>query len=188
MWLFMLLCYLLMGGAFLLLGITGLAGYLSPTLMMGMHHSKWALFTVVIYLAGQTLVMFFFVGTGVSIKEHIQEVKGDPNPYKRCISLKRKIYPPLLWNLLLVSCLFILGGAVHTRSFPGWIHGLLFWLAWLHLGKVLGLLRQCFSENNQIMIDTFAAPLEKRKGQAQSPSDGNQSMERKKSKKLIAKS
>ncbi len=155
MWFFMIVCYLLMALSFVLLAFTGIQGY-AGFVFFGINHPTMALLTAVVYLFTSTLIMFFFVGTGVSVKEYILEKRGGtPEHYQRCIQIKRKSYPPMLWNLLWVSALFIVGGAVHTHRVPGWIHGLLFWVALLHWGKTIVVQHQCFKENTQIMLETF---------------------------------
>jgi hypothetical protein len=155
MWFFMIACYLLMVLSFALLALTGIQGY-AGFLFFGISHATLALLTAIIYLFTSTLLLFFFVGTGVSVKEYILEKRGGtPEHYQRCIEIKRIAYPPILWNLLWVSLLFIIGGAVHTHRLPTWTHGLLFWVAVLHWGHTIGIQHRCFKENTKIMLETF---------------------------------
>ena len=64
-----------------------------------------------IFIAAQTLVMFFFVGTGVSIKEYIQENQDIDHSFHRdSIQIKRKLYPPTMAVTLLFVAMVILDG------------------------------------------------------------------------------
>ena len=69
------------------------------------------LFISMIFIATQTLVMFFFVGTGVSIKEYIQENPSINSSYHhKSIQLKRKLYPPTMAVTIFFVAMVILDG------------------------------------------------------------------------------
>ena len=82
--------------------------------------------TSIVYLFTETLVIFFFVGTGVSVKEYTHEhhLKGDY--HHKSIDIKRTVYPPLLLNMLFMIILFILIGAVDTGKISSVIYLLYF--------------------------------------------------------------
>lgn len=161
MWLFMYACYLLSVASLFLLVLTGIQGYFD-LMPAGISHPTLAIMTILVYSFTQTLVMFFFVGTGVSIKEYVQEHEESTEYHRRSIEVKRKLYPPTMLNILLVGVAFILGGAVHTNHVPGWVHGTSFWLAFLHYVKTLYVQHGCFKENTQIVLDM--AGVERAKG------------------------
>jgi len=156
-WLFMYLCYLLNALSFVLLAAVGLQGYFHFW-EDHVSHPTLAIMSIIVYLAAQTLIMFFFVGTGVSIKEYSQEHELEPTFHRRSIALKRRLYPPLLLNILLVSVAFLLGGAVHTEMLPAWTHGLLFWIAIAHFGKTILIQHHCFKENTQTVLEMAGQP------------------------------
>ena len=151
MWFFMFACYLLTLVSVILLAVTGFQGYLHFQ-VLGLNHPSLALFTSIIYLFTETLVMFFFVGTGISIKEYVKEQKKDPEFYSRATSIKRTLYPPLLLNIVLVMTVFIIGGGVDTRVIPGWLHGVLFIVAFLHFIKTILIQHRCFKANTEIIV------------------------------------
>lgn len=122
--------------------------------MFLMSPMKLDLFISLIYIAAETLVMFFFVGTGVSIKEYIQE---NPNVdhifYQKSIKLKRILYPPTMMATLLFVAMVILDGA--------WILGQVnrYWFLSLYLGTVyyffksLIIQHRCFRDNTMIILE-----------------------------------
>ena len=70
MFFFMILNYILLTLSATGLAIIGLNHYFQLG-FFGMAPIKLDIFISLIYVAAETLVMFFFVGTGVSIKEYI---------------------------------------------------------------------------------------------------------------------
>lgn len=159
MWFFMVTCYLLTAASFVALALTGLQGALRSYagITMAGAHFKLALAAIILYLFTQTLIMFFFIGTGSSIKDHVKAHKLDPEPYRRAIRLKSVMFPVTMWNLTFVSIAFILGGAVHRVGMPSWIHGLVFILAMVHFVKTIRAQHGCFKENVAIFTDLAAA-------------------------------
>ena len=122
--------------------------------MFLMSPMKLDLFISLIYIAAETLVMFFFVGTGVSIKEYIQENPNvDHTFYQKSIKLKRILYPPTMMATLLFVAMVILDGA--------WILGQVnrYWFLSLYLGTVyyffksLIIQHRCFRDNTMIILE-----------------------------------
>src|SRR6185295_9226864 len=103
--------------------------------------------TSVIYLFTETLVIFFFVGTGVSVKEYVHSHKLSNDYHKKSIKVKFKLYPPLLLNMLLMIILFILVGAVDTGHVAKWFYQLLFTACLIHFIFVKKIQNDCFREN-----------------------------------------
>ncbi|MDP6593259.1 MAG: hypothetical protein QF613_03495 [Candidatus Marinimicrobia bacterium] len=148
----MITIYVLSAVSFLSLLTAGLQGYFGFP-VLGANHPTFALLTAMIYLFTEVLVMFFFVGTGVSIKEYVQDGKAGPEFHQRSVALKRKLYSPTLLNVLLVMALFIIGGAVDTGFVPDWGHGVLFLATMLHFVKTLTVQHACFKENTAIILE-----------------------------------
>ena len=90
------------------------------------NHLTFMILTSIVYFFTETLVIFFYVGTGVSIKEYVLEHHLSDDYRRRSFQIKRKVYPPLLMNMLYMSVLFVLVGAVDTGKFPVWAYRLLF--------------------------------------------------------------
>lgn len=152
MWFFMISCYLFTLLTFVLLFLTALMGYFHFSILNA-NHPAFALLTIIVYLFTETLVIFFFVGTGVSVKEFTQEQKLDNGFHKRSIEIKRQVYPPLMLNMFLVMTLFITGGAVDTHRLPGWLHGALFLICIVHFVKAVGVQHQCFKKNTALILE-----------------------------------
>ena len=156
MWFFMILCYLLTAITFLLLLLSGVQGYFAFKIFH-VNHPTLALLTIMMYLFTQTLIIFYFVGIGVSIKEFVIDSKISSEYHKHSIAVKRYVYPPVLLNILFVMTLFISGGAVDTHHMPGWIHGILFCIAILHFWKTITVEHKAFKESTNIVIEMAKA-------------------------------
>lgn len=148
----MILCYLMSLLTFGLLLLNGLQGYFHFQIFQA-NHATLAILTIIIYLFTKTLIIFYFVGIGVSIKEFMLEHKKSGDYHKRIIGVKRRIYPPLLLNMLLVMVLFISGGAVDTKHMPGWLHGLLFYTCLFHFAKTAIVEHKAFKESTNIVVE-----------------------------------
>ncbi|MEE9167107.1 MAG: hypothetical protein V3U24_06575 [Candidatus Neomarinimicrobiota bacterium] len=146
----MIIIYLLTGASFLAIVITGAQGYLGFQ-ALGVNHPTFALLSSILYLFTEVLVMFFFVGTGVSVKEHVRDKGGDPDYHRRSVAIKRKLYPPTLVNVLLVMSVFVTGGAVDTGLLPGWAHGLLFLFTIAHFARTIRVQHRGLKENTRII-------------------------------------
>ena len=152
MYFFMITIYFLSFITFISLVIAGAQGLFGFTLI-GTNHAAFGFVAAILYLFTEVLVMFFFVGTGVSIKEYVQENSADAQFHRRSIEIKRKLYPPTLLNVLLIMTTFIIGGGVDTGVIPAWIHGLLFYIALVHFFKMIAVQHRCFRENTEIVLE-----------------------------------
>ncbi len=155
MWFFMNTCYGLSFLTFILL-ITGFAQSFLHFPVFKAGPLTFMILTSIIYLFTETLVIFFFVGTGVSIKEYTQTHKLDPTYHKRSLGIKFRVYPPLLLNLLLMVIVFVLVGAVDTYRVPAILYQALFLIALLHFLKVKIVQHGCFRDNTRIVLDMAA--------------------------------
>ena len=152
MWFFMNTCYGLSFLAFILL-LTGFAQSFLHFPVLKAGHLTFMLLTSIIYLFTETLIIFFFVGTGVSIKEYAQTHKLDPTYHKRSLGIRFRVYPPLLLNILLMIIVFILVGAVDTYRVPAIVYQALFVVALLHFVKVKMIQHRCFRDNTRIILN-----------------------------------
>jgi len=153
----MYLCYLLTFlsfGMFLVAAIQRYAGFM----IFNANYPTFLLLGIIIYLFTQTLIMFFFVGTGVSIKEYTHEHQLDHKFHKESISIKRIIYPPQLLNILFFMLAGISMGAVSTGKIPAWVHnGLLYW-SMIHFVRVAVIQHQCFRQNTKVILEMSGIP------------------------------
>ena len=77
----MIISYLFMAITFIFLFLTGMQGYYQFQIIQA-NHSQFALLSSVFYMFTETLVMFYFIGSGVAIKKTIQEFNLDVNIYE----------------------------------------------------------------------------------------------------------
>ena len=92
------------------------------------QHISFDLFVSLIFIATQTLIIFFFVGTGVNIKEYT--LSKDNKFYRGIIAIKRKLYPPTLAVTILFMITVIVDGAYFLGKLNEW---------WFHISYVLTL-------------------------------------------------
>jgi hypothetical protein len=105
-------------------GLAGgvLAGAAAKTLVT--RHVALAIPAVLLSLFSQSMVLFYFIGTGRLVKD---EIAGYSESERRAIlatlsRFKRQTSPPATFALLSAITVFVLGGAVHTRFLPAWSH------------------------------------------------------------------
>ena len=155
MWFFMIICYLL---SFLTLacftasGLQGIFGFH----LLGANHPTFAFLTTIIYLFTESLVIFFFVGTGISIKEYVQEHKPQDDFVARAKVFKRRLTPAIMLNISLFLGQAIAGGATAAQSIPSWAHGAAAALTYGHFLYLLLLQHRSFRENTAIVLDMTA--------------------------------
>ena len=152
MWFFMNTCYALTLITVILFALTGLQGYFQFPVFQA-NHPTFALLFVIVYLFTQTLVIFFFVGTGVSVKEYTLEHHLPDDFHKRSIAIKRRVYPPLMLNLLFMIILFTLVGAVDTYRVPAWSYQLFFVFCLFHYMRIKKVQNGCFRDNTNIILE-----------------------------------
>ena len=114
---------------------------------------SFLILTSIIYLFTETLVMFFFVGTGVSVKEYMLEQKIHGDYHKRSIAIKRRIYPPQMLNLLILMMAFILFGAADTHKIPAWIYQGMLLIGILQFIDAKRIQNDCFRDNTRIILE-----------------------------------
>ncbi len=151
MWFFMYTCYIL---SLLSLGmvLVVFGQSLVPFPVFNASPLSFLILTSIVYLLTETLIMFFFVGTGVSIKEYMLEHRISGNYHQRSIALKRKLYPPQLLNILILMTAFIFYGAADTGKVPvGAYQGLLL-AGIIHFCYAKRIQHQCFRESTDVIL------------------------------------
>ena len=136
----------------ILLTITGFQGFFHFTIL-GLNHPSFALLTSAVYLFTETLVIFFFVGTGSSIKDYVNENNVNPEYNQRAKTIKRILFPQMLVNIVMIMTLFITGGGVDTKRIPEWIHGILFVIALIHFIRIILIQHRCFKRNTELILE-----------------------------------
>jgi hypothetical protein len=119
------------------------------------RHVGLAIPTVLLSLFSQSMVIFFFIGTGRLVKDRIA---GFPEPEKGAVlatlrRLKRRTSPAATFALLSAIAVFVLGGAVHTRALPSWTHLAAALAAVALHAWALAAEAKAFAENGRLMAD-----------------------------------
>lgn len=134
---------------------TGLetAGPLAKTLVT--RHVALAIPTVMFSLFSQSMVIFFFIGTGRLVKDEVARYTEEDRRrvYKALSQFKRRTSPPATFALLSSIAVFVLGGAVHTRALPSWTHLAASLAALLLHAWALVAEWRAFGDNARLMAD-----------------------------------
>ncbi|MDQ6894421.1 MAG: hypothetical protein M3167_17315 [Acidobacteriota bacterium] len=119
------------------------------------RHVGYAIPTVLLSLFSQSMVIFYFIGTGKLVKEDIVEL---PEDEKRAVvgalrRFKAQTSPAATFSLLSAITVFVLGGAAHTRALPSWVHLVSALVAVATHFWALKAEWRVFGENNRLMGD-----------------------------------
>ena len=117
------------------------------------NYISFSFVSTILYMFTQTLIMFYLIGAGKKIKEIIIEYKMDKNIYDKVIDIKRKLFPPLTLNILLVGTAFVLGGGVQTKVLSPYWHYFIFFSSLLHYMKVIKMQHDSLVLNGDILSD-----------------------------------
>lgn len=122
------------------------------------RHVGYAIPTVLLALFSQSMVIFYFIGTGKLVKE---EIAAFPEPERLPVlaalrRFKAKTSPAATFALLAAIAVFVLGGAAHTSALPAWIHLAAAILAAATHAWALAAEYPAFTENHRLMADPKA--------------------------------
>mgnify|MGYP004101853025 CR=1 FL=1 len=151
MWFFMIFSYILiaLSGAGLI--TIGLNHYFN---FWAQNHITFDLFVSIIFIAGQTLVMFFFVGTGVNVREYLESHPSiDRALYQRMLLIKRKLYPPTMMVTILFVAMVIVDGAFFIGKISEWWFHVLFILTVYYYIKSIISQHDSFKKSTEIVLE-----------------------------------
>ena len=154
MWIMMYLSYFLMVTSFISLVIWGVIEYLSVN-FLSMNHIQFSLIASILYMFTQTLIMFYFIATGKNIKEFIINNKLDINNYKKVLSMKMKLFPHIMVNMVILGTVFIIGGAIFSNIISEWQYAVLFFICIFHYTYLLIIQHDCFKVNTELVIKLY---------------------------------
>jgi hypothetical protein len=122
------------------------------------RHVGYAIPTVLFSLFSQSMVIFYFIGTGRLVKE---EIASYPESERRAVlaalrRFKATTSPPATFALLSAIAVFVLGGAVHTSALPTWTHLTASLAAVAVHAWALSAEWKTFGENHRLMDDPRA--------------------------------
>ena len=152
MWGIMILSYILMAVSFILIIITALSGYFQFN-MLNANHILIALYSSIVYMFTETLILFYFIAIGIKIKEIIKNNNLDIiEYYKPVLDMKMKLYPHIMLNMIIIGSTFIIGGGVHTGAISINIHSGCFLIGIAHYLWLIILQHRCFIRNTELVI------------------------------------
>ena len=108
MYLFMISCYLLMVINLFNLTISGLMGIYGFS-FLGANHAQFSLFAILVFVMTETIVMYFFIATGKSIKTILIDNEGPLSEelWNKIKQIKNIIFPQIMLTIILVGTLYI---------------------------------------------------------------------------------
>lgn len=159
MWFFMILCYVL-------IAISG-----AGLIQIGLNHyfDFWItnritfdLMVSIVFIAAQTLVMFFFVGTGVNVREYLESHPELGNDlYKRMFAIKRRLYPPTMMVTMLFMATVIIDGIFYFGKVSEWWFHVLYFLTVLYFFKATKEQHKSFKGSTEIVLEMTKGEREK---------------------------
>lgn len=114
---------------------------------------SFLILTSIVYLFTETLIIFFFVGTGVSVRDFSAANHLPPDYHRRSIAIKRRIYPPQLLNILILMTVFILYGAADTQKISIWVYRLALLGGIAHFVHAKIIQHNCFRDNTNVILE-----------------------------------
>lgn len=86
------------------------------------RHFLLGLSSTLVALFGQSMIFFYFIGTGISIKKAVALYDLDRQVLGRVREFKQRTSGLATLALLLLMTAFVLGGGVAARALPAWAH------------------------------------------------------------------
>ena len=151
MWFFMIMCYVLVAISGLGLFQIGLNHYFDFFIT---NRISFDLIVSIIFIAAQTLVMFFFVGTGVNVREYLESHPelGD-KLYRKMFAIKRQLYPPTMMVTMLFMAMVIVDGVYYFGKISEWWFHILYFLTLYYFYKATKEQHTSFIGSTEIVLE-----------------------------------
>ena len=151
MWFFMITCYVLVAISGLGLMQIGLNHYFD---FFVTNRISFDLIISFIFIAAQTLVMFFFVGTGVNVWEYLENHPELGNDlYKKMFAIKRRLYPPTMMVTILFMAMVIVDGVFYFGKISEWWFHILYFLTLYYFYKATKEQHASFIGSTKIVLE-----------------------------------
>jgi hypothetical protein len=111
--------------SFLVLCWSFIQGYQIHSSSQIAHHIIISLIATGLSIFSHCMIMMYFVGTGRVIRETVEKGGLDPKFVDETKGYRKKIFRFALLAITLVMSQTILGGGIHTKVLPLWIHDVL---------------------------------------------------------------
>ena len=88
--------------------LCGVMGY-TTFFIFGANHAQFALFAILIFVLTETLVMYFFIATGKSMKNILsnQADLNAENLWNKVKHIKKIVFPHIMITILIIGTLYI---------------------------------------------------------------------------------
>ena len=139
MYVFMISCYLLMVINFINFSISGAMVFFDIQ-FFGASHAQFSLLAILVFVLTETVVMYFFIATGKSIKNILIENNNSESEklWEKIKSIKGIIFPQIMLTVTIVGTLYVFYfGYIASNSNAenvkyAWISAPLFFVSYLH--------------------------------------------------------
>ena len=160
MWFFMTFSYIMIVLSGIGLTFIGLNHYFD---IWAQNHITLDLIVSIIFIAAQTLIMFFFVGTGVNVREYLElhSELGD-SLYKQMFAIKRKLYPPTMMVTILFMAMVIMDGVYFIGKASEWWFHILYLLTLYYFFKATIVQHNSFKESTEIVLSMTGTSREEK--------------------------
>ncbi len=160
MWFFMTFSYIMIVLSGIGLTLIGLNHYFD---IWAQNHITLDLIVSIIFIAAQTLIMFFFVGTGVNVREYLElhSELGD-SLYKQMFAIKRKLYPPTMMVTILFMAMVIMDGVYFIGKASEWWFHILYLLTLYYFFKARIVQHNSFKESTEIVLSMTGTSREEK--------------------------
>ena len=160
MWFFMTFSYIMIALSGIGLTLIGLNHYFN---IWAQNHITLDLIVSIIFIAAQTLIMFFFVGTGVNVREYLElhSELGD-SLYKQMFAIKRKLYPPTMMVTILFMAMVIMDGVFFIVKASEWWFHILYLLTLYYFFKATTVQHNSFKESTEIVLNMTGTSREEK--------------------------
>jgi hypothetical protein len=147
----MIMCYVLVAISGLGLFQIGLNHYFDFFIT---NRISFDLIVSIIFIAAQTLVMFFFVGTGVNVREYLESHPelGD-KLYRKMFAIKRRLYPPTMMVTMLFMAMVIVDGVYYFGKISEWWFHILYFLTLYYFYKATKEQHTSFIGSTEIVLE-----------------------------------
>ncbi len=150
---FMYLLYFLTAFSFVGLSLIGLLGFVGQG-MFGLSHATIALFVALIFFLTESLMIFFHVGMGATIRDYLRNNPDADHGYiQRSKDIKKRQYPRTLLLLLAGMVTLIMGGGVDQGVVNPHIHGLGWAITMILFVRAMGVQKSCMKDHAFLILE-----------------------------------
>mgnify|MGYP001364406134 CR=1 FL=1 len=150
MWALVIISHILMFVSFVMLSFSAFKGHFIFSVGGDITLNSYSIAAIMVYVFTQSIIFFLIITINKSMNTIIVEnnltIKNDA--YKK---YKKQMHIHTSSNIVLISILAILFGAVHTGLMNIYIHNMLFIIGVFHYGYVIKIQYFCFKEISKII-------------------------------------